>query len=300
MRVQGRAEEQHSVVSTDDMKECGASLTWISRKKQEGIIIRVGPSAYRIAGVRRTFENRALAAVLSAKAPALVSHLSAAYLHAFEGLGVPGFVHITVPRHRRPRPRQGVTFHESSAFDLAGAVIRNRIPVTGAARTILDCSAIVDDPIRLLDDALRRRIVTWDELWACHLAHNASARPGISAFRRILEERDGNTPPGGNFARIMAEMLTGAGLPPPVFEHPVSVNGQDYFLDLAWPEFMVAVECNDRGSHDTPRGFLRDPMKRNRCESVGWAYLEFTWWDQMRRTAEVLAQVTAAIYRFAA
>lgn len=188
--------------------------------------------SYRIAGVRKAFENRALAAVLSARGPALVSHLGAAYLHGFEKINVPGFVDITVPRHRRPRRRPGVTVHESKAFDLAGAVVRNRIPVTGVARTILDCSSVVDEPIRLLDDAIRRRIVTWGELWSCHLSHNVTGRHGIAVYRRILLERDGNTPPGGNFARLMAEMLTEAGLPAPVFEHPVSVPGHDYYLDL--------------------------------------------------------------------
>ncbi|MDQ3943765.1 MAG: hypothetical protein M3357_01130 [Actinomycetota bacterium] len=300
LRVHERAEEQHAVVSTDDMVACGASRTWIGRRVQDGVLIRVGPCAYRIAGVRSSFENRAMAAVMSARAPALVSHLCAAYLHGFERVGVPGFVDITVPRHRRPRRRPGVTVHESRAFELAGAVVRNRIPVTGAARTILDCAPIVDDAIRLLDDALRRRIVTWAELWSCHLAHNVAGRHGVSAYRRILLERDGNTPPGGDFARIMAQMLTDAGLPAPVFEHPIVVNGHVYYLDLAWPWCRVAVECNDRGSHETAKAFLRDPMKRNRCERAGWIYLEFTWWDLVHNTAEVLAQVTAALQRAAA
>jgi very-short-patch-repair endonuclease len=93
----------------------------------------------------------------------------------------------------------------------------------------------------------------------------------------------------------MAAALTAAGLPQPVFEHRVVVNGHVYFLDLAWPEPLVAVECNGAGSHETPRAFRRDPMKRNRCEAIGWRYLEFTWWDLVRNTAEVVAQVTAAL-----
>jgi hypothetical protein len=282
------------------MENCGASHIWISRRSTEGVILRVGPSAYRFAGVRRSFENQAMAAVLSARAPALVSHVGAAYLHAFERIQAPGFVDLTVPRHRRPRRRPGIRVHESTAFDLAGEVQREDIPVTGVARTILDCAAIVDQPIRLLDDALRRRIVTWDELWECHLAHNVRGRRGMRDFKRILLERDGNTPPGGEFARRMARVLTDAGLPAPVFEHPVVVNGHLYYLDLAWPNLLVAVECNDRGSHETPKAFLRDPMKRNRCEAAGWIYLEFTWWDLVHNTAEVLAQITAALTRAAA
>jgi len=195
-----------------------------------------------------------------------------------------------VPRHRRPRARPALKVHESSAFHLADPAAVDGIPVTGVARTILDCAPGELKPIRLLDDAIRRRIVTWDELWRCHLTHNASGR-NVRAYRDILLERDGNVPPGGEFARRMADMLVAAGVPMPVFEHPVVVDGHVYYLDLAWPEWLVAVECNDAGSHDTAKAFRRDPMKRNRCERVGWRYLEYTWWDMVFEAAEVVAQV---------
>jgi hypothetical protein len=274
--VQEMAETQHSVVSSDQMNACGASSTWINRSVSKGVIVRDGPAIYRMGGVPRTFENRAMAAVLSARGPALVSHVSAAYLQGFERVLEPITVEITVPRHRRPRRRTGIRVHESLAFDLAEPTDRDGIPVTGVARTILDCAPLFEKPIRLLDDALRRRIVSWDELWGCYLSHNVVGR-NVKPFRRILLERDGNTPPGGEFARRMADMLTNAGLPLPVFEYPVVVDGHRYYLDLAWPNRMVAVECNDAGSHDTPKAFVRDPMKRNRCEGAGWTYLEFTW-----------------------
>ena len=46
--------------------------------------------------------------------------------------------------------------HESLAFDLAEPTTVDGIPVTGVARTILDCAPAEEKPIRLLDDALRR------------------------------------------------------------------------------------------------------------------------------------------------
>ena len=288
------AENQHSMISIEQMKGCGASRKWIERRTADGLIIREAPSVFRIPGVPRTFLNRAMAAVLSSKAPALVSHRSGAFLHGFERIDEPTRVEITVPRHRRPRARAGITVHESVAWDLAQCTVRHGIPVTGVARTILDIAPIYEQPVRLLDDALRQRMVSWDELWDCHLAHNVAGR-NIVPFRRILLERDGNTPPGGEFARRMAEMLTRAGLPMPVFEYRVVVGGHVYYLDLAWPARMVAVECNDAGSHHTPKAFRRDPMKRNRCEGAGWRYLEFTWWDMVHESAEVFAQVAGAM-----
>src|SRR2546421_1777961 len=296
LKVQSLGEEQHAVVSIKQMLDCGASRKWIERRTDDGFIVPDGPAVYRMAGVRHTFLSRAMAAVLSCKAPALVSHRSAAHLLGFERVAAPRSVDITVPRHRRPRGRAGIRVHESLAFDLAEPTTVDGIPVTGVARTILDCAPAEEKPIRLLDDALRRRIITWDKLWQCYLGHNVVGRT-VAPFRRILLERDGNTPPGGEFARRMAAMLTAAGLPMPVFEYRVVVDGHVYYLDLAWPNKMVAVECNDAGSHDTPKAFRRDPMKRNRCERAGWDYLEYTWMDVVDGPAEVVAQVADALER---
>lgn len=298
LRVHSLAEEQHSVVSIGQMFDCGATRKWILRRTKDGLIIKAGPSAFRMAGVPPTFLNGAMAAVLSSKGPVLVSHRSAAHLLGFERVGEPATIEITVPRHRRPRRQPGIRVHESSAFHLAEPAVRNGIPATGVARTILDCAPSLEKPIQFLDDALRRKIVNWDELWRCYLGHNVAGR-NVAPYRRILLERDGNTPPGGEFARRMAEMLTGVGLPMPVFEHRVVVDGHEYYLDLAWPDRMVAVECNDAGSHDTPKAFRRDPMKRNRCQRAGWWYLEFTWWDMVGGAGEVYGQVAAALSRAA-
>jgi hypothetical protein len=294
LRVQALAEEQHSMISIDQMLGCGASRKWVERRANDGLILRDGPSVFRMPGVRRNFLSRAMGAVLSCKGLVVVSHRSAALLHGFERVHEPVSVEITVPRHHRPRGRMGVRVHESLAYEFVEPTVRHGIPVTGVARTILDCAPSFEKPIGLLDDALRRRIVSWDELWACYLAHNVVGR-NVRPFRRILLERDGNVPPGGDFARRMADMLIAAGLPEPVFEHRVVIDGHEYYLDLAWPDRMVAVECNDAGSHDTPKAFRRDPMKRNRCQGAGWNYLEYTWWDTVHESAEVLAQVVAAL-----
>jgi hypothetical protein len=293
IRVHSRAERQHCVINVQQMFECGADHLWIKRRTRDGYIVRLGPSVYGLRGVPATFKSRAMAAVLSCRGPALVSHRSAAHLLGFERVFEPRAVDVTVPRHRRPRGRAGIRVHESLAFDLAQPTTVDGISVTGVARTILDCAPAEEKPIRLLDDALRRRMVGWDDLWRCYLTHNMTGRE-VGPFRRILLERDGNTPPGGEFARLMAEMLVAGGLPMPVFEHRVVVDGHVYYLDLAWPPVMVCVECNDAGSHHTPKAFRRDPMKRNRCERVGWRYLEYTWHDVRDQPVEVLAQVMAA------
>jgi hypothetical protein len=294
-RVDQLAREQHSIVSWDQIVRAGATPSWIYRREHEGYLTRVGPGAYRTWGVRRAFENRAMAAVLSARVPAYVSHRAAAWLHELEGVGMPGFIDITVPRHRRPRRRAGITFHESTDLDLLRPTVRNRIPVTGVARTILECCSVVDDPIRLLDSALYQRLVTWEELWECLLLHSVRGRRGLGRYRAILLERDTASPPQGEFARRMGRLLVAAGVPAPRYEHEVEVDGRKYRLDLAWPERPAAVECNGDGAHGTPRNFQRDPARRNRLELAGWRVLEYTWWQMVNEPGVVVAEVRQAV-----
>lgn len=294
-RVHSFAAGQHSVISTQQIIECGGTRTWITRRARERRLVRVAPAVYRMPGVKDCFETRAMAAVLSARGRALVSHLGAAYLHGIGKKGVvPGLVDLTVERGHRPLGRTALRVHETLAMDLAAPVVRNLISVTGVARTILDCSTVAEDPLRMLDDACRLGVVTWPELWGAYLNHRARGR-NLAVYRQILEKRDGNTSPGANFNRLMADMLTSNGVPEPVFEHRVVIGGHAYYLDLAWPDRMVCVECNDDGSHRTGKGFYRDPMKRNRCERAGWDYLEYTWFDTVEAPAEIVAQVRAAL-----
>ncbi|MGH9034317.1 MAG: hypothetical protein ACRD0O_01015 [Acidimicrobiia bacterium] len=260
-----------------------------------GRLIREGPRTYRPWGVRRSWELRALAAVLSAKSDALVSHLSGAYLWGLDDCLPPGFIDVTVPHHRRPETRPGITFHESRAFSLARPAMRHRIPVTGMARTLFDCFPLVAgdrERLKLFDSARRQKLVGWDDLWECLLLHARRGRPGVTTYRRILVRRAGEgPPPGSHFARLMATVLTDAGLPPPTFEYPVL----DYYLDLAWPERRVAVECDGRVAHEHEGAYESDRVRLNRLKLADWLVLQYTWPQLRDDPLAIVAEVGQAL-----
>ena len=287
--------DQHALVTWNQLVDAGVPSTWIARQVESGRLIREGPRTYRPWGVRRSWELRALAAVLSARSEALVSHRSAAYLWGLDGCLAPGFVDVTVPRNRKPEHRGGITFHESKAFSLAKPVIRDRIPVTGMARTLFDCFPLLDhdtDRLELFDSARRQKLVQWDDLWECLLLHARRGRPGVTTYRRILVSRYGEgAPPGSKFARLMATVLTDAGLPAPEFEHPAL----DYYLDLAWPERWVAVECDGRVAHEHEGAYEQDRVRLNRLRLAGWLVLQYTWQRLRDDPLGVVAEVRQAL-----
>lgn len=212
--------DQYSLLLRHQLTGAGLTDKQISAQLRSGLLLRVGPGAYRPRGAAQTWQLRALAAVLSSRSEALVSHRSAAYLHGLLPLA-PGTIDVTVPRHRRPRRREGVRFHESVAFDLADPVRVDRIPATGVAKTILDCCAVMPtacERLNLLDEARRLQLVGWDDLWSCLFKHAGRGRPGLVRLRDLLVDRDGEVPPDSVFVRRLALLLEEAGFPPPVFE----------------------------------------------------------------------------------
>jgi hypothetical protein len=291
---------QHSAASWNQMCDAGIPEDWIVRENGHGRIIREGPSVYRPWGVKRHWKMRASAAVLSARAPALISHRSAAWLYGIDE-HQPGIIDVTVPRHRRPRSRPGVQFHESRQFDIAaaGAAVLDGLPVTGIARTILDsCSMISGFPDRLdlFDEARRLKIVDWDELWECLVVHTGRGRRGLQRYRDVLLTRDGTAPAGTKFARRVGLLLESAGLPTPVCEHPVKHEEGTYFLDLAYlAPRKVAVECIGRIGHDFEGAFESDPVRRNRLQLKGWIVIEVTWRRFVSSPESVVTEVRQAL-----
>jgi len=291
---------QHSAASWNQMRDAGIPEDWIVRETRHRRIIREAPSVYRPWGVKRHWKMRASAAVLSARAPALISHRSAAWLYGIDE-HQPGIIDVTVPRHRRPRSRPGVQFHESRQFDIAtaGAKVLDGLPVTGVGRTILDsCSAIRSFPDRLdlFDEARRLKLIDWDELWECLVVHTGRGRRGLQRYRDVLLTRDGTAPAGTKFARRVELLLESAGLPTPVCEHPVKHDDGTYFIDLAYlAPRKVAVECIGRIGHDFEGAFESDPVRRNRLQLLGWIVIEVTWRRFVNAPESVVTEVRQAL-----
>ena len=292
--------EQHSVVTRRQLRSVGRSDDEIDGELCARRLLREGPGAFRPWGVKRSWHLRASAAVLSARAPALISHRSAAWLYGIDE-HQPGIIDITVPRHRRPKSRPGVQFHESRQFEIASATadVRDGLPVTGVARTILDSCSILPDlagRLDLFDEARRLKLVDWDELWDCLITHTGRGRRGLQRYRNVLLTRDGTAPAGTKFARRVGLLLESAGLPTPVYEHPVPHPEGTYYIDLAYMKpRKVAVECVGRIGHDFERAFETDPVRRNYLQINGWLVLEVTWRRFVNQPESVVAEVLRAL-----
>ncbi|MEU8262066.1 hypothetical protein AB0C02_15750 [Micromonospora sp. NPDC048999] len=130
----------------------------------------------------------------------------------------------------------------------------------------------VEEAVAVVDGLLRQRLVSADELR--NLAH---ARLGSRGWKRVL--RVAGLADGGaespQESRLRVRLVL-AGLPTPVTQYVVERDGRFVArLDLAWPEWKIAVEYDGLWHHD-PDQFHRDRQRLNRLIGEDWLVLHLT------------------------
>lgn len=142
------ARRQHAVFSGTQALERGLTRRMLRTRVQSGRLDLIDRDIFHIPGTPVTWEAKMLGLVLTAGDGALVSHRAAAAIWGFDDFrrGAP---EITVPRGVRLR-RPGVRVHESTDLDRCGRRLRDGIPVTDPARTLLDLARRTEDG-RLLE-----------------------------------------------------------------------------------------------------------------------------------------------------
>jgi hypothetical protein len=259
-----------------------------------GTLVPLGRGVFRHCAWSASWEQTVLAAVLAAGPGAAASHLSAAALWRFEGMGR-GPVEITVPVGRHPEPDRA-TVHRSRDLVAADIESRARIPMTTAARTLLDIAPLVDET-RLeaaLDHAERRGII-----WRPHLRWRLEelarqGRPGVRAVRQLLDRTEGR-PLGDTWLEQEGlRLIAHAGLPVPRCQVKLrSAGGGIARVDLFWDEVRLVVELDGHGTHATRRDRQAGAERAARLGLDGWRVVPFTYEDVTERPNYVVAMIRA-------
>jgi len=237
------ARMQHGLMSRVD------ALEHVTRRQLEHLLAQsrlehVLPGVYRIAGSPESWEQMALAAVMCSGAGAVVSFFAAAHLWGLAGFWEQPPSEITTPSRRRTRLRD-VIVHDSEVLGGIHVDRRRRVPVTSVARTLCDltagCSA--NQVGRALDDALRRKLTSLRRVGAVFDDLAVRGRRRSTVMRELLTERGPEFHPGGSDPEVrIMRVLASAGLPRPVQQYRVRVEGHTYRLDVAYPSYRVGVE----------------------------------------------------------
>jgi hypothetical protein len=171
-----------------------------------------------------------------------------------------------------------VAIHRSNYLPESHIEIVRGIPCATAARTICDLSIYFSASSlgKILDDAKRRRLVTYSEVAACRDELRTRGRRRATVIDDVLRERGIDFDPGDSKPEVRTRRwLEQAGLPP-VVQHPVIVAGKRRRLDLAYPPERIAVEYVGLDAHGLPVRVLDDAQRTTELQLAGWLVVFIT------------------------
>ncbi len=275
-QVAAIAATQHGCVRTDDLRRVGLTRAQIRTLERNGFLIRRALDVFTVVGAPATWRQDVMAEVLLGGPQAVGSARAAAALWQLDRFR-PGAIDVLSARGARRHSGRS-SRHET--VDLRG-VDRGEvdgIPVTSPVRTLIDMGRFVGAHRlgNMLDDAVRRNLTTYEEVHHRFSELARSGRNGIRTMRAVQDDRPcGAPPPGSPFEIEVRDLLVGAGIPSPVLQHPVRCGEYRFLLDLAWPDHLLAVECEGFQFHRTPGQLAWDEMRRNRLQLLGWTVLGY-------------------------
>jgi hypothetical protein len=288
----------HGVVTRAELVAAGVSQDQIDWSLAIGELVAVHPGVYRCAASTRTWHQRVLEAVRAGGHGTLASHRTAAALWDLDG-STRGVPEIVTPRHLRSWALDLGRCHESKDLRLAQPTEREAIPCTGLPRTLVDLGAVlpIERVQQAVDDAVRRRLCSWDDLLHVLALHSRQGRNGVGVLRAILEECYGTELPDSHFNRLVERLLLAHGLPRPTLEHVVrDASGVEIGrLDLAFTPHLVGLELDSRRYHLNANAFEYDRQRQNRLELAGWMILRYTWRQYTHAAPRLVSEVAAAL-----
>ncbi|OBF07209.1 hypothetical protein A5730_12530 [Mycobacterium sp. ACS4054] len=248
----------------------------------------VFPNVYLPNDVMPTLDGRIAAAWLWSGRRAVITGAAAASLHGSRW--IPDDVPIELAFNRSRAPR-GVLTRRYALIDGETQVVRGML-VTTPERTAFDIGrrgAIRSAVVRL--DALARATgFKVDDVLKVAQAHPGS--PGLRRLETALELVDpGSASPRESYLRLL---LIDAGVPRPQTQIPViGDDGIPFaYLDLGWPEQLVAVEYDGDQHRTDRRQYVKDIQRLEMLEEMGWIVVRVVAED---RPAAIVRRVRAAL-----
>lgn len=296
-RVVDLAIQNGGLVSRDQAIALGMSKRTLARRVETNQLVAIAPGILALPGAIQT--ERGLLRAAAAGIGAVASHQSAARLHGLD-LRDTLTVSVTVPVRRSNRFHT-VVVHESTDLAANETTWIEGIPVTDPPRTLIDLATVASryDLANLVDEAVRRRLTTYDAAAIRLEAIARKGKPGVVKLRDVLESRQSKPKEtDSNFEMRVLRLLTTNGLPAPSpqFRPPWlrAINGR---VDFAYIDKRVIVEADSKRWHDSPEAFQRDRERDNLAQIAGWTILRFTWSDLIERPSYLVATVREALER---
>jgi predicted transcriptional regulator of viral defense system/very-short-patch-repair endonuclease len=291
VRLARLAARQHGMVSRRQLMAIGIDDSGIRRRVVQGRLHRVHQGVYAAGHPTLTTEARWMAAVMACGHGAVLSHLDAAALwRIYKGTGAR--VHVTVGSSRRA---PGLWVHRARRLHPDDLTVKDQIPVTTVARTIVDLTDVLgsDRILRTIREAEFLQLLDLDALNAA--VQRAHGRKRLGVLRQAIEAHTPGQIVREELEHRFLELVRQAGLPPPETNVKIKARGRTYEIDCLWREQRVAVELDGRAAHARITAFESDRRKDAALSAIGLRPLRFTWLRVTREPGDVIAELEATL-----
>ncbi len=274
-QVLALASTQLGLFSVRQARQLGISNSAIDRAVARGWIRRERYGVYAIAGLPPSRWRPTYAAALAAGPDAIISHGSAAAVHSFYGV-IDRQIELTVPW---PMVRQlaGVRTHRSKTLLPGDIDRRHGLLVTSPIRTLLDLAPRFRDPLlgSIVDEGAISRLWTPEQVEA-RIALFRAHPAGLAELRRLLALRTDECHPDSRLEqrviRVVKPLFPGYAL-----QHPVTLDGHVFLLDIAWPAQKIDGEVEGMTTRAKSLSKFDHTLQReNILTRHGWRVVHFT------------------------
>jgi very-short-patch-repair endonuclease len=205
-------------------------------------------------------------------------------------------IDVTV-RGERGRKIDGIRCRRCRYPNSEEIVIREEIAYTTPARTLVDLAGMLGTT------SLRRAVERAAVLKLLDLAaldkslRGARGRRGVRGLAAVADEwrteKDRAPDVRSDFEALVLPRLVARGLPRPVCNKTLRIDGHHLTPDFLWENLLVIVETDGEQSHGTPVAFQRDRQRDQILVAAGYRVARATW----RQISQELDAVVARIGR---
>jgi very-short-patch-repair endonuclease len=261
----------------------------VAHRVSSGSLHSVLPSVFAVGHPGLTRRAMLVASLLYAGDDCVLSHETAAAVWGL--VAVPGpVIELTMfGRHIRDPP--GLLIHRSSGLDRSEVRLRDGLPVTAPARTLIDRAGQLDDGETAAELAQARvlRLVSDRELHSALDRHQT--RAGVARLRRLLEDEGGGTVTRSTAERRLRALLAAAQLPVP----EVNAHLHGFEVDFLWRAQRLVVEFDGRQFHAHPAAFERDRRRDQVLLAAGYRVLRVTWRQLVDEPVALVVRIGQAL-----
>jgi very-short-patch-repair endonuclease len=279
---------QLRVLTIEQLRVAGLSPEAIEHRVRTGRLQRLWTGVYLVGPAPPHPLSLAQGGAKSCAGAAFVSCRWAMYV--LGSAPVPDLpVDVTVLRGSRDGRPGKVKVHHSYLLEPRDTTIRHGIPVTTAARALLDIAetATVPELEALKADAEVAKVLTERQLG--DLLNRAGRRRGASKLRAIQAGSTGLT--RSEAERILLRLIKEAGLPLPLTNYRIG----RYEADFCWPHLKLIIEFDSFKHHGHYQAFHQDKRRTAELTGQGWSVMPVTWVQLTDEPLATIARISQAI-----